>query len=116
MTFDTDAWGPDPAPPTDAERSYVPKKREKKTETFDNATDFLAALHGKKPRTAARDARPGLPRAARSARTGLSTFIKAGWCWTYQTGKGYKLERGALSSGWQPDEATCCKVAKELKR
>jgi hypothetical protein len=33
------------------------------TETFDNAADFLAALKGTK-RKAAKDARPGLPRAA----------------------------------------------------
>ena len=33
-----------------------------KTETYDNPADFLAALKGK-PRKAAKDARPGIPRA-----------------------------------------------------
>jgi hypothetical protein len=35
-----------------------------RTEHFDNPADFMAALSGKKPRTPAKDARPGLPRAA----------------------------------------------------
>ena len=34
-----------------------------KVETYDNPADFLAALKGK-PRKAAKDARPGIPRAA----------------------------------------------------
>jgi hypothetical protein len=73
-------------------------------------------IAGASPRTPrGRETRPDIPAAPRSPRTGLSTFIKAGWRWTFQSGAGYKLEKGALSTGWQVDEATCCKVAKGLK-
>ena len=85
------------------------------TETFDNAADFLAALHGKKPRAKrGRNTRPDLPAAGRAASTGLSTFIKAGWNWTYVVGSGYKLERGPLSTGWHASELAACNAAKEL--
>lgn len=69
-----------------------------KTETFDNAADFLAAINGKK-RKAAKDARPGLPRAEqgqgdrinalmRIARFGYSPRWDAGFFsfWNPRTG------------------------------
>jgi hypothetical protein len=85
------------------------------TETFDDKAAFLAALHGKLRTTRGRETRPDIPAAPRSPVTGLSTFIKAGWAWEFRVGSGYRLEKGALSTGWQADEATCCKVAKGLK-
>jgi hypothetical protein len=74
-------------------------------------------IDGAKPRTTrGRGTRPELPAAGRAAATGLSTFLKAGWNWTYCVGSGYKLERGALSSGWHASEKAACDAAKELAR
>jgi len=73
-------------------------------------------IEGAKPRTTrGRNTRPDLPAAGNAPRTGLTTFLKAGWNLEFRVGVGYKLERGALSTGWQPDEATCCAVAKKLR-
>jgi len=84
------------------------------TETFDNPADFLAALHGKPRQKRGRNTRPDLPAAGRAASTGLSTFIKAGWNWTFHAAHGYKLERGPLSTGWHASELAACDAAKEL--
>lgn len=85
-----------------------------RTETFDNPAEFLAAVQGKPRTTRGRSTRPDLPSAGRSPRTGLSTFLKAGWCWTYVVGRGFKLEKGALSSGWQVSEQAACDAARGL--
>lgn len=79
-----------------------------KTETFDNAADFLAAMKRKKP------TRPGIPSAGRAPSTGLSTLILAGWNTEYRAGAGYRLYRGALDTGWQIDEAAACTAAKGM--
>lgn len=84
------------------------------TETFDNAADFMTALAGKPRTTRGRNTRPDIPSAGRSPRTGLSTFIKAGWSWEFRVGSGYKLTRGALSSGWQHSELAACDAARGL--
>lgn len=67
-------------------------------------------------KTAAKDARPALPRAGPAERTGLSTFIAAGWAWEFRVGFGYRLEKGALSSGWCASERAACDAAKALTR
>lgn len=84
------------------------------TETFDNAADFMAAVQGKPRTTRGRSTRPDIPSAGRSPRTGLSTFIKAGWAWEFRVGVGYKLEKGALSSGWCVSEIAACDAARGL--
>jgi hypothetical protein len=72
-------------------------------------------IAGASPRTTrGRETRPDIPAAPRSPRTGLSTFIKAGWRWTFQSGAGYKLEKGALSTGWCASEKAACDAAKGL--
>jgi hypothetical protein len=85
------------------------------TETFDDKDAFLAALHGKPRTTRGRETRPDIPAAPRATRTGLSTFIKAGWAWEFRTGAGYRLEKGALSTGWCASEKAACDAAKRLK-
>lgn len=83
------------------------------TETFDDSAAFRAALAGKQ-RPPAKDARPGLPRAGRSAPTGLTTLLVAGWSIEFRVGAGYKLERGGLSTGWMSSEKAACDAAKRL--
>jgi hypothetical protein len=87
-----------------------------KTEHFDNAADFMAAVSGSKRRASsrARVARPDIPRAGRAASTGLTTFLKAGWNWTYDVRFGYRLDKGALTSGWAETEAAACAKARGL--
>lgn len=72
-------------------------------------------ITGAKGRTTrGRSTRPDIPSAGKAPRTGLSTFIKAGWNWTYVVGRGYRLEKGALSSGWQHSELAACDAARGL--
>lgn len=74
-------------------------------------------IAGAKGRTSrGRRTRPDIPSAGKAPRTGLSTFIAAGWNWTYVVGRGYKLERGALSTGWRVSEQAACDAAKGLKQ
>jgi hypothetical protein len=70
---------------------------------------------GAKPRAKrGRNTRPDIPAAGRAPRTGLSIFLKAGWNWTFETERGYKLERGGLTTGWQPSELSACDAARGM--
>jgi hypothetical protein len=85
-----------------------------KTETFDNADTFLRAAYGTR-RKRGKAARPDLPRAPQSPRTGLSTFLLAGWSLSFVVGVGYKLRHyDGRDTGWHIDEKTCCDKAREL--
>lgn len=84
-----------------------------KTETFDSPEAFLDALHGKKSRTKrGRATRPDLPSAGRSAPTGLTPLLVAGWNIEYRVGAGYRLYRGDVDTGWHATELAVCKAAK----
>lgn len=87
-----------------------------KTEVFTDKAAFLAAQRSaRKPRKTAQAARPELPRAKDAARTGLSTYIKAGWSWAYFVGKGYQLTHpDGRATGWCVSELEACQEAKEL--
>lgn len=72
-------------------------------------------IAGAKGRTTrGRGTRPDIPSAGKAARTGLSTFLKAGWSIEFRVGAGYRLDKGALSSGWQIDEKAACDAARGL--
>ena len=83
------------------------------TETFDNPADFLAALRGQKR---GRATRPDIPSAGRAPRTGLTTFLKAGWSLTFVVGRGYRLSRGEMATPWAASEAAACLAAKGMGR
>ena len=93
-----------------------------KTETFDNAADFLAAVNGKKRTKRGRTTRPDLPSAGRSAPTGLTTLIapqsgKPAWSVWFDVVKGHRLYvigRVDLDTGWCASEAAACAAAKLL--
>lgn len=87
-----------------------------KTETYDDAAAFLAALHGKPRATRGRATRPDLPAAGRSAPTGLSGLILRAWNIEMRVGFGYRLYRGPLDTGWHADEACACAAAKEMEK
>lgn len=78
-------------------------------------------IAGATPRTKrGRNTRPDLPSAGRSPSTGLTSLIAGNaraWSVAFVVGKGYRMyviNAPALDTGWQADEATCCKVAKGL--
>ncbi len=86
-----------------------------KTEEYTDPQAFLAALSGSHRRTSkrAQSARPDLPRAGQAERTGLSTFLKAGWAYTWWPAKGYRLDnRDGRTSGWCDSEQAACDAAK----
>ena len=84
------------------------------TETFTDPAAFLDALHGKRVVKRGRAARPGIPAAAPSARTGLTTLLQAGWNVAYDAAMRMRLYRGALDTGYYEDDAACCAAAKAL--
>ncbi len=61
-----------------------------------------------------RATRPDIPSAGRAPRTGLSTFIKAGWSIEFRPNVGYRLSRGAVATPWAASEALACLAAKEF--
>ncbi len=88
-----------------------------KTETYDLTTPegraAFAASGGQRAVKRARVARPTLPRAEQAERTGLSTFLKAGWAYTWWPVKGYRLDHpDGRTSGWQPSEREACDEAR----
>jgi hypothetical protein len=84
-----------------------------KTETFDSAADFLAAL---KPKKRGRATRPDIPSAGRAERTGLSTLILAGWSIEFIPNKGYRLYKvHGPSTAFFGSEAAACVAAREGK-
>ncbi len=83
-------------------------------ETYDTAEAFLAALNGKPRQKRGRDTRPDLPAAGRAPSTGLTPLLVTGWCIEMRVGSGYRLYRGALSTGWCESEAAVCKAAKGM--
>ena len=84
------------------------------TEVFDSPAEFLKALNGKPRQKRGRGTRPDLPAAGRAPSTGLTTLLVAGWNIEHRVGFGYRLYRGAQDTGWQVDEAACCKAAKGM--
>jgi hypothetical protein len=82
-------------------------------ETFDTKEAFLAALKGTRKKRG-RTTRPALPAAGRAPSTGLTPLLVAGWNIEHRVGFGYRLYRGKQDTGWQVDEAACCKAAKEM--
>jgi len=91
------------------------------TEVFDNPADFLAALKGK-PRKAAKDARPGLPRAASGEGDRIAQIIRIA-----QYGYSPRFDVGVGFSFWNVYTKTrttvcetyaqaCAMAEKELSR
>jgi len=72
----------------------------------------------RQPRRKARDARPGLPRAGPSERTGLTTLITRGWSLQSPDSvrvRLYQLHTG-LDTGLCADEKEACEKAKEMEQ
>ncbi len=85
-----------------------------KTDEYTDPQAFLAALNGSK-RRASKRAAAARPRAGQAARTGLSTFLLAGWNYTWQPSHGYRLDnRDGRTSGWQPSEKAACDAARRV--
>jgi hypothetical protein len=85
-----------------------------RTETFDNAADFMAVLNGKPRTKRGRSTRPDLPAAGRAPSTGLTPLLVAGWSLEYRVGAGYRMDRGGLTTGWHESEKAVCDAAKRL--
>lgn len=91
------------------------------TETYDLTTRAgraaFAALGGARAAKKARVARPDIPRAGASERTGLTTLMLAGWHVESTDAVCYRLydpDRG-FDTGWQPTERAACDKAKEMQ-
>jgi hypothetical protein len=96
-----------------------------KTETFDSAADFLAAL---KPTRAKRGraTRPDIPSAPRVSSTGLIPLIaptrgsnKPAWSYEYDVVKGHRLyviNDTSKDTGYHPSEAAACAAARGIKQ
>lgn len=89
-----------------------------KTEQYSDPASFAAAVR-RAQRAATRnrrpDDRPRLPRAAAAAPTGLTRLLAAGWSVRYAVGRGYRMTRGALDTGYHMSELAMCRAAKELE-
>ncbi len=71
---------------------------------------------GKARQKRGRATRPDIPAAGRAPSTGLTTLLVAGWSIEYRVGAGYRLDKGALSTGWQADEKAACLAAKGMAK
>lgn len=92
-----------------------------KTETFDSAADFMAALTGKKPKKQAADARPGIPRAPAGEGDRISQIIRiAVWGYgpRYTPGVGnffWNPQTGARTTAHADYAAACIAAERELR-
>lgn len=90
-----------------------------KTETFDNASDFLAAIKGKKKK-AAKNARPQLPRDASDEGDRLSQLIRIaafGYGPRWDVGVGFSFwntRTGARTTAHAAYAAACIAAEREL--
>lgn len=60
--------------------------------------------------------KPGKPRREREPATGLTTMLLQGWSITFQPGKGYRLDKGELTSGWCEDEKAAVLAGRAVRR
>ena len=91
-----------------------------KTETYDNPADFLKALNGTK-RKAAKDARPGIPRAAQGEGDRLSQVMRIaayGYSPRYDAGVGFSFwcpGTGHRTQACAEYAQACIEAERELK-
>lgn len=87
------------------------------TETYDDPSLFAAAVR-KAQRAATKQRKPAvrpiLPRAEVCAPTGLTPLLVAGWSSSFVVGKGFRMTRGALDTGWCASERDMCQAAKRM--
>jgi hypothetical protein len=91
-----------------------------KTELYDNPADFMAALTGKKPKKAAKDARPGLPRAPAGEGDRIAQLMRiAVWGYTPRWDAGlfsfWNPQTGARIAAHAEYAQACAMAEKELK-
>ena len=89
------------------------------TETFDNAADFMAALHGKK-RKRAKDARPDLPRAEAGEGDRIAQLMRIavhGYGLRYDSDAGFAFwnpRTGARTTAHATYAAACVAAEREV--